>query len=183
MKYICIIISIFFFLTTTVNSDITEQIIETLKKSDNYSFKFNQQINDKNETGNCILVFNRKINCSYDKTGKILISDGENLIIKDKDFNNPNFYKLKNTSFYKLLDKEYLISELEKRSIINKKGALFFNANYQGGNIKVFFDINKLHLKGWRTKDVYNNSVDTEIIILEINKVVNEDIFDIKKFN
>ena len=183
MKYIFIIISIFFFLTTTVNSDITEQIIETLKKSNNYSFKFNQQINDKNETGNCILVFNRKINCSYDETGKILISDGENLIIKDKDFNNPNFYKLKNTSFYKLLDKEYLISELEKRSIINKKGALFFNANYQGGNIKVFFDINKLHLKGWRTKDVYNNSVDTEIIILEINKVVDEDIFDIKKFN
>ena len=55
--------------------------------------------------------------------------------------------------------------------------------SYQGGNIKVFFDINKLHLKGWRTKDVYNNSVDTEIIILEINKVVNEDIFDIKRFN
>ena len=50
-----------------------------------------------------------KLNCRYDNSGKILISDGKNLIIKHKNSDFPNFYKLKNTSFYKLLDKNYLI--------------------------------------------------------------------------
>ena len=35
--------------------------------------------------------------------------------------------------------------------------------------IKVFFDKEKLLLKGWQTTDMYNNSVFTEIKILEVN--------------
>ena len=82
MKFLFIYISVFFFITTKVYSDISKKIKNNLEKTNNYSFKFAQQINKNKETGYCILAFNRKINCKYDNSGKILVSDGKNLIIK-----------------------------------------------------------------------------------------------------
>ena len=84
MRFFYITISIFFFLTAKVYSDVSKKIINNLEKANNYSFKFIQQINKNKETGYCILVFNRKINCRYDVSGKVLVSDGKNLIIKSK---------------------------------------------------------------------------------------------------
>ena len=183
MKYFLIAVLILFFTTTKTYSDITKKIINNLEKSNNYEFRFIQNINKKKEAGNCILLFNRKINCKYDNSGKILISDGKNLIIKNKNSDNPNFYKLKNTAFYKILDKRYLISELHKSNIKDKNKEIFVYLNYQDIEIKIFFDKEKLLLKGWQTTDMYNNSVFTEIKIIEVNKLIPGDLFDIKKFN
>ena len=105
------------------------------------------------------------------------------MIVKNKNSNIPNFYKLENTSFYKILDKQYLINQIKKNSIKSEYGRLFTNLKYQNIDIKIFFDEEKLHIKGWKTTDIYNNSVLTEITISEINKVINENIFDLKKFN
>ena len=182
MRYLLIYIFIFSFITSKVYSDVTKQIISNLEKANNYYFKFIQQIDQNRETGNCIIVFDGKINCKYDDLGKILISDGKNLIIKSDNSNIPNFYKLENTSFYKLLDKEYLINEISTNNIQNENGKLFINLNYQNTDIKIFFDPKKLYLKGWETTDIYNNYVFTEIIIDEINKIIDEDIFDLRKF-
>ena len=129
------------------------------------------------------MVFDRKLNCRYNNSGKILISDGKNLIIKNKNSDFPNFYKLKNTSFYKLLDKNYLINQLKLGDVKNNIEKIFIELNYQNIDIKVFFDNKKLFLKGWETTDIYSNSVFTEISIIEINKVVNDNIFDVKNFN
>ena len=183
MRFLFIYISVFFFITTKVYSDISKKIINNLENANNYSFKFVQQINQNKETGYCILVFNRKINCEYDNSGKILVSDGKNLIVKNKSSNIPNFYKLENTSFYKILDKQYLINQIKKNSVKSEYGRLFTNLKYQNIDIKIFFDEEKLHIKGWKTTDIYNNSVLTEITISEINKVINQNIFDLKKFN
>ena len=174
---------IIFVSSTNTYADVAKKIINNLEKTSNYNFNFIQKINNKKETGNCILVFDRKLNCKYDNSGKILISDGKNLIIKNKNSDFPNFYKLKNTSFYKLLDKNYLINQLKSGDIKNKKEKMFLKLNYQNIDIKVFFDNKKLFLKGWETTDIYSNSVLTEISIIEINKAVNEDIFDVKNFN
>ena len=183
MKYVLVTLLFLSPSTTKAYSDISIQIINTLTKSSNYEFRFIQNINENKETGKCILLFNRKINCKYDNSGKILISDGKNLIIKNKNSNIPNFYNLKNTTFYKILDKKYLISELRKSNIKEKNGEIFVYLDYQNIDIKIFFDKEKLLLKGWQTTDIYNNSVFTEINILEVNKVIDEDLFDIKKFN
>ena len=183
MKLFSIYISIFFLVTTNVYSDVTKKIINNLEKASNYGFKFTQRINQNKETGYCILVFNRKINCIYDRSGKILVSDGKNLIVKNINSNNSNFYKLKNTSFYKILDKQYLINQITKKNVKNEYGKLFTNLNYQNIDIKIFFDEEKLQIKGWKTTDIYNNSVLTEITIKEVNKIINENIFDLKKFN
>tara|TARA_B100000242_G_scaffold68373_1_gene42704 strand:- start:677 stop:1228 length:552 start_codon:yes stop_codon:yes gene_type:complete len=183
MRLFSIYISIFFLVTTNVYSDVTKKIINNLEKASNYGFKFTQRINQNKETGYCILVFNRKINCIYDRSGKILVSDGKNLIVKNINSNNSNFYKLKNTSFYKILDKQYLINQITKKNVKNEYGKLFTNLNYQNIDIKIFFDEEKLQIKGWKTTDIYNNSVLTEITIKEVNKIINENIFDLKKFN
>ena len=173
----------FFFFKANAYSDVTQQIIGNLEKAKNYYFRFSQQINQNKETGNCILVFNRKINCKYDNSGKILVSDGKNLIIKNRNSEIPNFYKLENTSFYKILDKSYLIDELISAKVKNEYGKLFVNLNYQNVDIKIFFDKEKFYLDGWETTDIYNNYVFTEIKVYKINATVDEKIFDLKKFN
>ena len=180
MKYLLVTLLILILSTAKASSDITKQIINTLAKSNNYEFRFTQNINKKKETGKCILLFNRKINCKYDNSGKILISDGKNLIIKNKNSDIPNFYNLKNTTFYKILDKQYLISELHKSNIKDKNEEIFVHLNYKDISIKIFFDKKQLFLKGWETTDIYNNSVFTEINVLEVNKIIDEDLFDIK---
>ena len=183
MKYFLIFLSIFFFIQSSANSDTAKQIIDNLEKTKNYSFKFVQKINENKETGNCILVFDRKINCKYENNGKILISDGKNLIIKSRNSNIPNFYKLKDTYFYKILDKKYIIDELLKTNVKKGYDNLYIDINYQNIDIKIYFDREKLYLKGWKTKDIYNNSVLTEIKIHEVNGDISENIFDLQKFN
>tara|TARA_B100000674_G_C37595903_1_gene803001 strand:+ start:104 stop:655 length:552 start_codon:yes stop_codon:yes gene_type:complete len=183
MRFLLIYISVFFFITTNVYSDISKKIINNLENANNYSFKFAQRINKNKETGYCILAFNRKINCKYDNSGKILVSDGKNLIIKNRNSDSPNFYKLENTSFYKILDKQYLINQIKKNNVISEYGRLFTNLKYQNTDIKIFFDEEKLQIKGWKTTDIYNNSVSTDITINGVNKIINENIFDLKKFN
>ena len=182
MRYILVYLLLFLFSISKAYSDIKGQIISNLEKTNNYSFNFVQQINKKKETGNCILVFNRKINCKYDNSGKILVSDGKNLVIKSNNSNIPSFYKLKNTSFYKLLDKDYLIEQLISNNLRKNKDRIYFEINYQNIEIKVFFDKKKLYLSGWETIDAYNNSVFTDISIYEVNKIVNNNLFNLKEF-
>ena len=183
MRLILISFLLLFLIISKANSDVTKEVVKTLEKSNNYTFTFIQKINKKKETGNCILVFDRKINCKYDNSNKILISDGKNLIIKNNNSNIPNFYKLENTSFYKVLDKKFLINQLKVKNVKKENDNLFVDLNYQKVDIKVFFDKKKLYLKGWKTTDIYNNSVSTEIYIREVNKIVDEDLFNISKYN
>ena len=183
MRLVLISFLLLFLVISKANSDVTKEVVNTLEKSNNYTFKFTQKINKKKETGNCILVFNRKINCKYDSSNKILISDGKNLIIKNNNSDIPNFYKLENTSFYKVLDKKFLIDQLKIKNVKKENGNLFIDLNHQNVDIKVFFDKEKLYLKGWETTDIYNNSVSTEIYIREVNKIIDENLFNISKYN
>ena len=183
MRLVLISFLLLFLIISKANSDITKEVVKTLEKSNNYTFKFIQKINKKKETGNCILVFNRKINCKYDNLGKILVSDGKNLIIRNNNSNIPNFYKLEDTTFYKLLDKKYLIDKLKENSLQKNDNKIFIELNYQNVGLKVFFDKEKLHLKGWSTIDIYNNTVLTEIDVQEVNKIIDESLFNLKKFN
>jgi len=49
MKFLFIYISVFFFITTKVYSDVSKKIIDNLEKANNYSFKFAQRINKNKE--------------------------------------------------------------------------------------------------------------------------------------
>ena len=72
-----------FFLILTKNSfaSIKENIITKLTEVENISFEFEQNINGKIESGNCVIQYPRKINCKYNLSNKkILISNGKSLV-------------------------------------------------------------------------------------------------------
>ena len=82
MKYFFLII-FFLSITSKVSASIKNNIIQNLQNTHNISFNFEQNINGKLENGNCVIKYPKKIFCKYDlKNNKILISNGQSLVIK-----------------------------------------------------------------------------------------------------
>ena len=97
-------ILIFFFILNFCNSasaSIKENIISKLKLTENFSFNFNQKINDNDENGNCIIKYQKKIYCEYDNIDqKILVSNGKSLVIKNRNNGTFYIYPLKKTPLF-----------------------------------------------------------------------------------
>ena len=85
MKKIIFIFLINIFFTINALSSTKEELINNLTKTNNLNFDFEQNINGKIETGNCTLEYPKKIFCNYNlKNKKIMVSDGNSLVIKTK---------------------------------------------------------------------------------------------------
>ena len=77
-----LIILFFFLSTTTLYGSIKSQIILNLISTNNLKFQFEQKINEKVETGSCIIHYPKKIFCEYnDFHKKVLVSNGKSLLI------------------------------------------------------------------------------------------------------
>ena len=77
-----LILLIFILSTTSVNASVKSQIISNLISTENLKFQFQQKINEKIETGNCIISYPKKIFCEYDDFyQKVLVSNGKSLLI------------------------------------------------------------------------------------------------------
>ena len=63
----CFVILFFLVLTTNTNASNKEKIINNLKDTNNINFDFEQNINGKIESGNCIIEYPKKIWCEYNK--------------------------------------------------------------------------------------------------------------------
>ena len=151
-----------FFLFININSialgSIKENIINSLINIDNLSFKFEQNINGKVETGSCIIEYPKKIFCKYNKSfDKILVSNGKSLVVKNK---NGIYYRyaIKNTPLNYILDKKFLINEIKKleERVIDEK-FINFTILIDENEINIFFDIKNFNLIGWQIFDVYQN--------------------------
>ena len=83
-KIINIIILFNFFFISHTNASITSNIISKFKNVQNLSFKFKQNINEKIETGNCIIKYPKKIYCEYNNFNKkLLVSKKETTELVD----------------------------------------------------------------------------------------------------
>ena len=179
------VLIIFFILNlyNPVFSSIKEQIIVQMKLTNNLSFNFTQAIDDKNESGKCIIKYPKKIWCEYDGSiKKIIISNGKSLVIKTANKGSYYLYPLSKTPLNILLDKDYLISKirtLDPRKIDGKY--LNFKFFENNNEINVFFDMKSLNLIGWQTEDVYQNLVITFISSVKINQKINQKIFILPK--
>ncbi len=72
-------------LNNLAHGSIKNNIIKKLKNINNLSFVFEQNINGKTESGNCIIEYPKKIFCNYKNlNNKILVSNGKSLVIKTK---------------------------------------------------------------------------------------------------
>ena len=126
---------IFLFLIISISSieaSIKNEIVDNLKKINNLVFDFTQTIAEKEEKGSCTIEYPKKIYCLYDnRNKKIMVSNGKSLVIKNQVSNQLYFYRLKQTPLNLILDKDYLINEIEnlKLRIINGKYVNFLLIN------------------------------------------------------
>ena len=173
----------FFIFITHTNANNKTQIIENLEKTKNLSFKFEQNINGKIESGNCIIEYSKKINCKYDSGNKkILVSNGKSLVIKTKT--SYYLYPLEKTSLNLILDKNFLINKINilKERIINEK---FINFTFIENNneVNIFFNKSNFNLVGWQTLDIYQNLSITYLSSIIKNQNIDKNIFILPKQN
>ena len=137
------LILIFFFinLNNIALASIKEKVLDNLKNIKNLSFNFEQNINGKIETGNCVIEYPKKIYCKYNNlNNKVLVSNGKSLVIKTKSGSYYR-YSIESTPLKYILDKNFLIKEisnLEER-IINDK-FINFRILKEDNEINIFFD-------------------------------------------
>jgi outer membrane lipoprotein-sorting protein len=181
VKYLYLLFFLFFI--TTSNANNTESIINNLKNIENINFKFEQNINEKIEKGNCIVQYPKKIFCEYTGTkDKILVSDGKNLVIKTK----VSYYRypLRKTPLNFILDKDFLINKIYnlKEKVIDES-FINYTIKENDNEINIFFDNKTFNLVGWQTKDIYQNLNITFLSSIRTNEVINKDIFRIPSQN
>ena len=181
------IILIFFFINLFNNSlaSVKNKIIKNFKNLDNISFKFIQNIDDREEKGECIIQYPKKIRCIYNNTKKkLIVSNGNSLVIKNQNGKAYFRYLLKQTSLMLILDKDLLIKKIEKleENLINDQYYIFYleNGGYQ---INIFFDKNSYDLIGWQTEDIYQKLVITYIHKLRKNIDIDQKLFILPKPN
>ena len=172
-------IAIFFFiiLITSTNASNKEKIINNLKNTNNINFNFEQNINGKIETGNCVIEYPKKIFCEYNKSNnKILVSNGKSLVVKT--ISSYYRYSLQRTPLDLILDKKFLINkiyDLEER--ILDKSYINYTIIDKDNEINIFFDNQTFNLIGWQTKDIYQNLNITFISSVKTNEVINKKLF------
>ena len=175
------ILIIFFILNiyNPVLSSTKEKIVSQMQLTNNLSFNFIQTIDDKKESGECIIKYPKKIWCKYNNSNKkIIISNGKILVITTANKGSYYRYPLRKTPLIFLLDKEYLISKmniLEPKVIENKY--LNFKISENNNEINIFFDKKSLFLIGWQTEDIYQNLAITFISSVKINQKISNRIF------
>ena len=180
---IVFLIIVFTCFINSVSASIKNNILNKFKNIENISFDFEQNINGKIETGNCIIEYPKKIFCEYDKANnKVLVSNGKSLVIKT--ISSYYRYPIQRTPLDLILDKKFLInkiSNLDER-IIDK-----YYINYQilenDNEISIFFDNQTFNLVGWQTKDIYQNLSITFISSVKTNEVIDKKFFKLPSQN
>ena len=176
------LILIIFFIFAQKHAYTEPKIIKKISEIENFTFDFEQLINDKKETGNCIISFNNKMMCKYDETGKLIVSNGKTLLIKNKSSNFANTYKTENTYFKYFLNKEFLITKIEG-NVIEKNQNFLLPISDQSNQLNIFFDKKNYLIKGWETTDLYGNKVRSFIVVKNINQELSDNIFNLNLYN
>ena len=148
------------------------------------SFKFIQKIEKKTDKGECIISYPKKILCRYDDIyNKILVSNGRSLVINSKKIKNYLRYRLKDTPLDLILDKKFLIDKLDQVETIEESDETFsFKIAHNNNLLNIFFDKISYEIKGWTTTDIYQNKVETKLFNIEINMMIDENLFRVQKY-
>ena len=178
------ILIIFFLLAITeISASEKNAIKKNLKKIDNFSFNFEQNINGKIEKGNCTIQYPKKIYCEYDSSNKkILVSNGKSLVIKSKT--SYYLYPLKSTPLNLILDKDFLLQKISimEEKLINEE---FINYKFVEDNneINIFFSRKNYDLIGWQTIDIYQNLNNTYLSSITKNQKLKKNLFKLPAQN
>ncbi len=177
MKVITILTLFFFFFQTNLNALNKENITKKLNQTDNFSFNFIQTIGGKDEKGECVIQYPKKMFCKYDsRKNKIIVSNGSSIVIKtDRQYYR---YPIKSTPFDFILDKNFLINQIKSSNLNEMEDKyVFIKIVENNNNINIFFDKKDYDLVGWQIEDVYQNLAITYIFNTLINTNIDEKIF------
>ena len=177
MKKNLFVLIFFFFLQNIGFASNKENLIIKLRSIDNMNFNFIQTIDGKDEKGQCVIQYPKKIFCEYEKrNNKILVSNGTSLVIK----NNNQYYRypIKSTPFEFLLDKEFLIRKINSSELNEIEDKyIYIQITENNNNINVFFNKENYEPVGWQIEDVYQNLAVTYIFDTSINKDIDQKLF------
>ena len=182
MKYIIFILIFFYPLNILASS---KQLIKNkLEETDNISFKFIQKVGGKTEQGECIISYPKKIFCKYDDIyNKVLVSNGQSLVINSKKIKNYLRYQLKDTPLDLILDKKFLLGKLDQVDTIKESDDTFsFKIVHNNNLLNIFFDKISYEIKGWTTTDIYLNKVETKLSYVETNIMIDDRLFRIQNY-
>lgn len=178
------ITTLFFIVNFSFNlqADNKQLIIDRLIEIDNIKFNFKQTINEKKETGKCILVFDNKLNCNYqDSVHKEILINGKRLVIKHKRYDKIYFYPVANSPFMNILNKKSLINLIRKSNYKLKNNIELTYVDENNNEIKVFFDNNNYYLIGWSVRDQLQNEINFSLKITSINSKFDPKLFKIPR--
>ena len=182
MKYIIFILILLYPLNIFASS---KQLIKNkLEETDNISFKFIQKVGGKTEQGECIISYPKKIFCKYDDIyNKVLVSNGQSLVINSKKIKNYLRYQLKNTPLDLILDKKFLLGKLDQVETIKESDETFsFKIVHNNNLLNIFFDKISYEIEGWTTTDIYLNKVETKLSHIETNIMIDDRLFRIQNY-
>ena len=185
MKKIFIFSFCFCFFFNNLKASEVINIINNFNEIENLSFSFKQNINDKEEKGNCIIEYPKKIYCLYENNNeKLLVSDGKSLVIKNQRINQYYIYPIEKTALNLILDKNFLISKIKETNVDLIDDKFYrFKFDESENSVNIFFDKKTLNIIGWQNIDIYQNLVITYLFDLKINLPLKKDQFKLPSIN
>ncbi len=113
-----------------------------------------------------------------------MISNGKTLVITNKQKSSYYLYPLNKTPLELILDKNFLISEIENLDVRNVDNKYYnFTIVNENNKINIFFNNKNYNLIGWQTEDIYQNLAIIFISKIKTNQTINKKIFEIPKRN
>ena len=180
-KFFLFLIFISFSFNLSANEK--DQIITQLNNLNSLEFTFNQLVNEKLETGSCLLEFPGKLKCEYfDDKQKELVINNKRLAIKQKKYNKTYYYPISKSPFLNILYKDKLL-EIIKSGKLELTEQLVKLIYLSENEITVFFDKKTLDLKGWEIIDQYNNNINFSLNIVSKNDAYKKGTFKIPNIN
>ena len=159
------------------------QIINQLNNLNSLEFTFDQFVNEKLETGSCLLEFPGKLKCEYfDDKQKELVINNKRLAITQKKYNKTYYYPISKSPFLNILYKDKLL-EIVKSGKLELTEQLVKLIYLSENEITVFFDKKTLDLKGWEIIDQYNNNINFSLNIVSKNDAYKKGTFKIPNIN
>ena len=185
MKKIFIVFFYLCFFFNNLKASEVINIINNFNEIENLSFSFKQNINDKEEKGNCIIEYPKKIYCLYENNNeKLLVSDGKSLVIKNQRINQYYIYPIEKTALNLILDKNFLISKIKETNIDLIDDKFYrFKFDESENSVNIFFDKTTLNIIGWQNIDIYQNLVITYLFDLKINLPLKKNQFKLPSIN
>jgi outer membrane lipoprotein-sorting protein len=151
---------------------------------DNITFDFKQTINNKEDIGTCILVFDNKLSCDYkDSMQKRILTNGKTLIVQHRRYDKIYFFPISKSPYIKILNKNNLISLVKESNYQLNKDIELTHVGSNKEKIIVYFNRDSYNLAGWRVVDQLQNTINFSIKIKYTNTNINPKIFRIPSIN